>query len=504
MRIIRWSAALGAALSTLHPAYSQDVTLTALDGGIVLSGQLQGFDGEFYRVDTSYGLLTIDGQGVICDGTGCPDMTSQIAVVRIIGAPEAGIALLPPLFASFAASRGLGYAPVAGSRFVAKITDPATGNPLAEFSFEATPPETARAALTWGRAELAIAVAPEPDFGHRTLALDAAVPIVSPGNPTPQISALDLVLALAGKVQNWRDVGGPDMPLVVHALSPEMDNQSALAAPLGQPISTGAILHPDQATLAAAVARDPWALAITGRALQGQAKALTLTDSCGFPMLPTPLAVKAEDYPLSLPIFLLTPRRRLPLFAREFLDFLATPAAQNAIRNAGFIDRGVERQALVADGYRLINAIRGAGDDVTMVDLKRLAIGMAGAERVSLTFRFEDGSSRLDAQSADNLTDLARLLETGAFQGQALVFAGFSDGSGTAQANLDLAHARAATVADALRSAAPDLDDAVIPSVDAFGESLPMACDTTAAGRRLNRRVELWAKPLLLIDTPAP
>ena len=44
----------------------------------------------------------------------------------------------------------------------------------------------------------------------------------------------------------------------------------------------------------------------------------------------------------------------------------------------------------------------------------------------------------------------------------------------------------------ALTAAAPDLTPDRLPAVMAFGEALPMACDETAAGRRLNRRVELW------------
>lgn len=30
-------------------------------------------------------------------------------------------------------------------------------------------------------------------------------------------------------------------------------------------------------------------------------------DSCGFPLLPTSLAIKAEDYPLALPVLILAP-----------------------------------------------------------------------------------------------------------------------------------------------------------------------------------------------------
>lgn len=498
-----WRAAGFAALLITQTASAQDVTLTALNGGITISGLLQGYDGEFYRVETSYGTLTVDGQGVICDGPACPDLTAPRAVVRFVGAPDAGLTLLPPLFAAFAASRGLGYAQGAGAGFAATITDPATGKTLAEVSFTAAPPDAAHNALAAGRAEMIVAAAVEPDFGHRAVAMDALLPIMAADNPTPRISTANLARALTGEVANWRDVGGPDMPIILHGLADDTDLARALLARLGQPMAAS-VRHPDMASLAMAVAHDPWALAVTGRAMQGPSRALPLTDSCGFPLLPSALAVKAEDYPLSLPIFLLTPRRRLPLFARQFLEFLASPAAQDSIRAAGFIDRSPQRQAMTADGLRLINAIQGAGDEVTLPDLKRLVVGMAGADRLSLTFRFEDGSSTLDANSRENLTDLARLLQTDAFRGEALVFAGFSDGSGAAAANLDLSRARAESVAAALRLEAPDLPDDLMPKIDAYGETMPIACDATAPGRQLNRRVELWIRPALVTDSPAP
>lgn len=499
----RWRAAVFAALTMISNAQAQDVTLTALSGGISVSGLLQGYDGEFYRIETSYGLLTVDGLGVICDGPACPDLTAPKGIVRFVGAPDAGFALLPGLVAAFAASRGLIFRSGTKGDATSTITDPETGKPVAEFSFSPATPDMARIALVAGRAEMIVAAAVEPDFGHRALALDALLPIVAPDNPTPRISTADLASALTGAITNWRLVGGPDMPIVLHGLAPETDLQRALLARLGSEMAV-AVLHTDMASLAQAVAQDPWALAVTGRAMQGPARALLLTDSCGFSLLPSPLAVKADDYPLSLPIFLLTPRRRLPLFARDFLEFLATPAAQESIRAAGFIDRAVQRQAMTADGLRLINAIQGAGDEVSLSDLKRLVAGMAGADRLSLTFRFEDGSSTLDAHSMANISDLAKLLETGAFRGEDLVFAGFSDGSGSAKDNLELSQRRAASVAAALRIAAPQLDEDVIPTVAAYGETMPMACDSTAPGRQLNRRVELWIKPALATDSPAP
>ena len=150
---------------------------------------------------------------------------------------------------------------------------------------------------------------------------------------------------------------------------------------------------------------------------------------------------------------------------------------------------------MTADGLRLINAIQGAGEDVTLADLKRLVGLMDGADRLSLTFRFEDGSSTLDATSRDNLVDLAQLIASGQFRAERLVLAGFSDGSGAAEANLALSVERAARVAQELAAIAPDLPPEALPVVEGFGEALPMACDETAAGRQLNRRVELWLVP---------
>ena len=237
--------------------------------------------------------------------------------------------------------------------------------------------------------------------------------------------------------------------------------------------------------------------------MAGPARIATLTDSCGFPLLPTSLAVKAEDYPLALPLHLLTPRRRLPLMAREFLEFLNLPQAQQVIAQQGYVDRQPERQPMTADGLRLINAIQGAGAETTLADLKRLVDVMDGADRLSFTFRFEDGSSTLDAHSRTTLEDLARLLEAGGFKDETLILAGFSDGSGAADANLALSRTRAETVWAALQAAAPGLGQDRLPQVLAFGEALPMACDETGAGRRLNRRVELWLRPdFLRSDVP--
>lgn len=501
MRVKAAVAAWCAAFLTLTPAVAQDVTLISREGGIVLSGALQGFDGEFYRIETAYGMLTVDGQGVICEGPACPDLAAPRAVIRIVGDGVPAAALLPPLFQAFAKQRGLIYEPAAGDPSAARILDPESREELAVISFHPLAPPIASAALEAGEADLKLSFMADPEFIAHSVAMDALVAIVAPDNPTPEISTVDLARVLAGEIDNWSAIGGPDMPIVLHALRPELDMQVALSARFGAALAV-AELHPDQISLAKAVARDPWAIAITGRANILPAQEIPLTDSCGFPLLPTPLSVKAEDYPLALPVILLAPKRRLPLMTREFLDFLRTPYAQDVIAASGYIDRSATRGPMTEDGLRLINAIKGAGEDITLADLKRLVGIMDGADRLSLTFRFEDGTSTLDATSQDNLIDLAQLIASGQFRTERMVLAGFSDGSGAAEANLALSVERAAKVAQELAAIAPDLPQESLPVVEGFGEALPMACDETAIGRHLNRRVELWLVPDFAVAAP--
>lgn len=500
MRLTKRCAAVIVALLSVFGAAAgaQDVSLISRDGSLSLSGSLQGFDGAFYRIDTRFGLLTVDAEGVICEGPACPDLTAPKAIIHIVGEGRAGAALLEPLLRAFADSRGVVFQ--AGSPI--KLVDPTTRNTLAEISFMAMTLDEARQAIAEGRADLMLGAAQEPGFATREVALDALVPIIAPGNAIPFVTTTDLARALSGEVKNWSEIGGPDMPLVLHGLQADSDLARALSSRLGKEVSAS-VVHPDLGAMAEAVARDPWALAVTGRTAADPARILPLRDSCGFPLLPDPMSVKSEDYPLSMPLFFQIPRRHVGLVLREFLEFLSTPAADTAIAAAGYVDRAVTARPLTGDGLRLINAINGAGEETSLADLKRLTALMDGRARLSLTFRFEGGSSTLDAHSKNGLADLAVMLEADLFKDQELILAGFSDGSGAAAANLDLSQTRAEAVLAALKLLAPDLPETRWPKIEALGEMLPIACDETGAGRRLNRRVELWTRPALTPDTPA-
>jgi phosphate transport system substrate-binding protein len=194
-------------------------------------------------------------------------------------------------------------------------------------------------------------------------------------------------------------------------------------------------------------------------------------------------------------MFLYLPERRLAKVARDFLSYVRGPGAQIVIRRAGFVDQAPERISLTAQGDRIANAIEAAGPEVELEELQRMIAALRGHQRLTTSFRFEPGSTRPDAQSRSNIEQLGRALEAGVYDASRLLFVGFSDGDGPASMNRQIALRRAEAVRDAVIDAAQTANmDRVDISVAAFGEALPMACDDSAWGREVNRRVEVWVR----------
>jgi phosphate transport system substrate-binding protein len=135
----------------------------------------------------------------------------------------------------------------------------------------------------------------------------------------------------------------------------------------------------------------------------------------------------------------------------------------------------------------------GAGDTPKSLATVQEMIGaLMRGSRLTLTFRFRDGSSELDPQSRSNLRLLSEAINRGDFDGEELVFVGFTDGVGPAEGNLRLSKERARSVRVAVASM---LDGAPVAlTSNGYGEAMPMACDDTSWGRQVNRRVEVWVR----------
>ncbi len=495
-------------------AFAQDVTLTSRDGTVQVSGHLLGFDGTFYRIDSIYGELTLDGSGVICNGPGCPDLESYVAEFSIAGSRTIGETLMPALIEAFAADKGYAISRKARSDTEFTYVLAENGKDVARVGFRVTSSDEGFADLLANEADISLsmreirmeetALGKDAGLGNlgapgrsRVLALDGIVPIVSPLNPVKNISLENIMRIFAGQISNWSELGGVDAPMVLHAREAKSGLQQAFEdVVLGAEkltLTAGVTRHKSNVSTADAVSRDPFAIGITSFSEIGNARAVRMPGTCGFVVEPSVLSLKTEDYPLTTPMLLYTPARRLPQAAREFLSYLRTPPAQLVIRRAGFVDQAPALIPLDAQGARLANAISASGDEVPVDELRSMVERLRGLSRLTSTFRFKVGSSDLDAQSRSNVEQLARLIEAGFYDGKSIVFVGFSDGDGAAATNKRLARARARVVRDAVLLSAPTADrDRLTVRIEAFGEALPMACDDTPWGRQVNRRVEVW------------
>lgn len=519
---MNWSrAAIFAALffmSTASAVLAQDVTLTSRDGKVEIIGTLLGFDGEFYRVETKFGELTIDGSGVLCDGPGCPSLTNYVAEVIFSGSSVMAEMLLPALVEGFAKQTGLTAIQTAlgNGKYEYELSDNNTDLLVGRFIFLASNTDQGFTDLLSNQADMVLAsreirteernLAFAAGMGDmtgrnraRVLALDAMVPVVARGNPLDRISTPELAQVFAGKITNWADIGGPDAPIALHL--------SANGSGLAQAVEDR-LLGPGKLTLAKTITRharsselvqgvvdDPFAIGVARFAEADKAQPLTLTGGCGFSLQADRRSIKTEDYPLNSPMFLYLPVRRLPKLAREFLTYTSGPQAQHEIRRSGFVDQAPEHFGLDTQGDRLANAIRIAGKEVPLEELQRMIELLEPMQRLTTSFRFETGSTRPDAQSRANVTQLASALGAGLYDGKQLTFVGFSDGQGPATGNQRIALKRAKSVRDAVLNLADAVDlERVRIAVDAFGEAMPMACDDSDWGRQVNRRVEVWVQ----------
>ncbi|MDJ1009559.1 MAG: OmpA family protein [Paracoccaceae bacterium] len=456
---------------------AETATLTS-PSGFTITGRVLSFDGEFYRLDTDEGALTVAATGMTCQGAGCPGPVTE--AIRLSAADPSLKRLLLGLFREFAAVEGWDVVETHDRAGVAALTMAAeSGRAHAAVVF-AEAPDAWRALRDPTRL---------PPAGWRDvpLALDGLVPAVAVENPVTGLTLLAVRAALAGEFPDWVGLGGGTDQVAVHwpsGLNGPLLDRYALEP------GNSATRHSDFADTADAVARTPGGLALLPLSEIGSAVPLVLTGPCGRGAIGVPAAIRTGDYPLSEAVLLRLPAQRHGPVARSFLRWLDSPRARAAIRREGFSDLGVGPIADGRDGRQeadpLALASTGAGP------IESLAADLGGASRLDVAVRFRDGSSLPDRTASIQIDRLTRAIMAGQFDGARLVFAGFSDANGAAAVNLRLSRQRAEAIRAAVIAAAGPAAERLTLEARGFGEASPVACNGVDWGERLNRRVEVW------------
>lgn len=509
------AALLAATAMISAPAMADTVVLSDGDGGIQIRGKLIGFEDGTYTIDTAIGRLTLAAANISCEGDACPDLTPQ--GYRVAGSRAITDFLLPNILTSYTAQYGGGQminTDIVNSAF-------AVGEGLTEPNVfvEGTDTSTGLGKLYAGEADLAMASRPARNREVRmfdeagkgalrtfeqehVIALDALVIATHPENPVRAISELNAALVFGGAISNWREIGGREAPINLYVREDGSGTReifdNLLMRPNGLTVAGGGnvTVLPDDEKVAEAVAQDPFGIGFTSFAQLGDASGLAIEGVCGLRTPPTAHTIQTEEYPLTRLLYAYQANGQLPNSAQMLLDFVETEAGQTAIAEAGFINQQVDEIPLNSQGLRIASAVVTNDDPFEFASMREMVGLLMNADRLTTTFRFETGSSRLTARSEADLGRLADLMERDAFANKEVIFVGFTDSVGKADLNQQLSAQRADEVRRTLLQRFPDLRGRARTRAIGYGEISPLGCNETDNGRRINRRVEVWVQDI--------
>lgn len=325
---------------------------------------------------------------------------------------------------------------------------------------------------------------------ERVLGMDGLAVVVHPYNPVRALTLDQLRGIWSGRIRDWSEVGGSRGAITLYA--PE-DGSGAFetlqSLVLGdRRLALSARRVENGKELAEAVAGDLRGIGLVSMPLIGDTKALEISQGGAGALGPTALAVRTEDYPLARRLYLYAPPKAENPWIGELLAFAASDAGQKVVEESGFVGQSI----MPSD----VAPYRAAGVEVPETYTARTV----GASRVPLNFRFRTGSDELDTKALADLDRLAAFLKDPANQGRPLFLLGFTDAVGDEGRNLKLSADRARAVGEQL--AAKGVAGA---ETEGFGEALPVATNDNDAGRRKNRRVEVWlGAPRAAVVDPVP
>ncbi len=169
------------------------------------------------------------------------------------------------------------------------------------------------------------------------VAQDGVAVYVNEGNPVKQLTPDQLKRIYMGDVTNWKDVGGPDAPIVLYS----RENSSGTYVFFKEHVlgnedyAATAQTLPGTAAVVNAIAKERNGIGYGGAAYAKGVKELTVVGKDGQAYAPSAQNVKSGKYPLARPLFMYT-RGKPQGEVKDFMDFCLSAAGQAIVTQVGY------------------------------------------------------------------------------------------------------------------------------------------------------------------------
>ncbi|WP_460949442.1 substrate-binding domain-containing protein [Pseudomonas marginalis] len=310
---------------------------------------------------------------------------------------------------------------------------------------------------------------------EQVIAIDGLAIILHPQNPLNTLNTEQLAQLFNGEISTWEAVGGVGGPIHVYARDDQSgtyDTFKDLVLRLrGKPLAPSAKRFESSEQLSDAVSQDPQGIGFIGLPYVRQAKAVAIVDGDSQPMLPLNSLIATEDYPLSRRLFFYLPPSGHNPWAKALVDFTQSSKGQAIVAASGFIAQqvqamDVEPRASMPEDYQTI---------------------AREAQRLTVNFRFEEGSASLDNKARQDLQRVVAYIKSHDKLDKQVTLVGFGDAKNDPQRAALLSKLRAMAVRRELVKTG-----VVLREIRGFGAQMPVAANTADEGRIKNRRVEVW------------
>lgn len=498
-----------------NTAAAENVVLKSADGSINLSGDLVEFTDQFYVLRTSLGDLRVSAERVRCEGNGCPVFAELEADMVIAGSDTIGLGLMPLLMEGYAGQIDAEAELIATTDttevMASFVADSGYGEDIGTYMVSSTGSSDAFSTLLDGTAQLGMSSRRiQPDEARalkkggagnmispaqeHIIAVDGLVMIVHPSNPLQSLTTQQVRDIYSGKVTNWSQIGGPNLD--IEAISRQSGSGTRDVFEdrmLSEEISANMTVAGDNNEVAKLVNARDGAIGYVGFAFQRGAKPLALVNECGITTVPDSFSAKTEEYALQRRLYLYNRADASQEMLSGLLNFATSDAADGVIRKAGFIDLGIKQRGQGRETARGADLLAQNVNSYEGKFANQMLEQMGSYDRLSTTFRFRTGSTKLDERGRMDMERLATFLADQP-DGTEVVMVGFTDDVGAFDANLNLSKERASAVADQFAAAHPEIASRVKIDADGYGAVAPVACNVSDTGRAINRRVEVWLK----------